>query len=95
MPGAAFDMKNPAMQLAIGTGVTYYSRPDHYPEPPNLFAPYWRSTLTRITIDRPDPGDPQRAVWDAQLRTMLNATGQPESAVTWDALTLDDYKGFE
>ena len=100
VPGAKFDMtQRPAAisggkQLAIGSGVTYYSRPDHYPEPPNLFAPFWRSTLTRMTVDRPDPG-PQRAGYDATLRSMLQATGQDEAAVAFDSLTRDDYKGFE
>ena len=98
--GADFDMidrpaaLNNGLTLAIGSGVTYYSRPDHYAEPPNLFAPYWRSTLSRMTVDRPAAG-PLRAAYDLDLINMLNATGQTEAAVTFRSLATDDYKGFE
>lgn len=81
-------------QLAIGAGITYYSRPDHYAEPPNLFAPYWRASLTRFTVDRPDATD-GRGRFDGELRGMLAASGQPEASVAFEALQQAGYLGFQ
>ncbi|MBS1150311.1 MAG: hypothetical protein H6Q89_2009, partial [Myxococcaceae bacterium] len=99
-PGATLDQVNNraqaatgGLQNAISAGVAYYSRPDHYDEPPNLFAPYWRSTLTRMTVDRPGPGG--RGAFDANLEAMFGASGQPEAAVTFRELVGAGYKGFE
>jgi hypothetical protein len=98
--GGSFDMVNePAshtanMQNAIGSGVTYYSRPGHFTEPPNLFAPYWRSGLTRMTVDRPAAGV-GRGAYDADLKTMFNTSGQTEAAAAFDELVRAGYKGFE
>lgn len=97
---ASFDMVTEpglatgGMQNAIGSGVTYYSRPDHYEEPPNLFAPYWRAGLTRMTVDRPQPGA-ARATYDAKLQAMFSASGQAEAAQTFQELVNAGYKGFE
>lgn len=79
-------------QLAIGAGITYYSRPDRSPEPPNLFAPYWRASLTRFTVDRP-PAD--RGAYDAELTQVFDSSGQPEASVAFRALQLAGYVGFQ
>ena len=81
-------------QLAIGSGITYYSRPDHYAEPPNLFAPYWRAGLTRLTVDRPDPAA-GRGSFDAELDGVLASSGQPEASVAFHALEQAGYVGFQ
>jgi hypothetical protein len=100
--GAKMDMVNNTAeaatggtQNAIGAGVSYYSRPGFltYEEPPNLFAPYWRSTLTRMTVDRPAAG--VRAGYDSALETMFGSSGQPEAGVTFRELVNAGYKGFE
>lgn len=99
-PGATLDFVNNraqaatgGLQNAIGAGVAYYTRPDHYDEPPNLFAPYWRSTLTRFTVDRPGPGG--TGAYDANLEAMFGASGQPEAAATFRELLNAGYKGFQ
>lgn len=81
-------------QLAIGAGITYYSRPDRSAEPPNLFAPYWRASLTRFTVDRPDEYT-GRGSYDAELDGLLEASGQPEASVTFHALQRAGYAGFQ
>jgi len=83
------------LQLAIGSGITYYSRPGHNNEPPNMFAPYWHATLGRLTLDRPGPGNPARAAYDAEVINMLNNTGQLQAAAAYQGLTAAGYKGLE
>jgi hypothetical protein len=98
---ASFDMMNKPQtltggkQLAIGAGVTYYNRPDHHTEPPNMFAPYWHGTLGRMTIDRPGRANPDRANYDTEIKSMLNASGSPEAATAYDGLTQAGYLGLE
>ncbi len=36
---------------AASTAITYYHRPDHWREPPNLFNPFWRATLASADVD--------------------------------------------
>ena len=88
--GGSFDMQNAPLsndrQVALGAGVTYYLRPDHHTEPPNMFAPYWHATLGRLTIDRPGVG-PARAGYDAEVTTMLDGTGQTEASTAYNMLT--------
>lgn len=47
-------------QYAVGTGLSYYHRPNgHWREPPNFFNPFWRATLVSIGVDNaghPNPG---------------------------------------
>jgi hypothetical protein len=83
------------LQLAVGSGVTYYSRPGHNNEPPNMFAPYWHATLGRLTIDRPSPGNAMRAAYDAEVLNMLLNTGQMEAAAAYQGLSIAGYKGLE
>ncbi len=99
---AHFDMNgepqvstNTTKQLALGAGVTYYSRAGHNDEPPNMFAPYWHATLGRLTIDRPQVGNVKRAAYDAEVMTMLNNTLQPEAAIAYQQLTAAGYLGLE
>jgi len=80
-------------QVVLGAGVTYYSRPGHQNEPPNMFAPYWHATLGRLTIDRPGPG-PARGTYDGEVMQMLNAS-QPESATAYQELTRTGFLGLE
>ncbi len=91
--GSSFDMQDSPQaltggrQVALGAGVTYYLRPDHHTEPPNMFAPFWHATLGRLTIDRPAAGSPGRAGYDAEVLNMLNGTGQSEAATAYQRLT--------
>lgn len=38
--------------IAIGTGLSYYHRPQHWREFPNFLNPYWRATLVSADTDR-------------------------------------------
>lgn len=40
-------------QVAVGSSVVYYHRPGHWREPPNLWNPFWRSTLAAPDDDLP------------------------------------------
>jgi hypothetical protein len=94
-PHGALDLRSNAVaphQLALGTGIAYYSRFGHEDEPPNLFAPYWHAGLTRLSVDRPlGPGG---ARWDAEVGTMLSASGGPQVASAYRALRRAGYAGF-
>jgi hypothetical protein len=44
--GGGADYKpDPFKQVAVGSSIVYYHRPDAWAEPPNLFNPFWRATL--------------------------------------------------
>jgi hypothetical protein len=98
--GSRFDMVGePASwtngkQMAMGAGITYYSRPGAWDEPPNFFAPYWHATLGRPTIDRPQNVGMQPG-YDSDMTNMLNSTGQSEAGVLYNQLVNDGYAGFK
>lgn len=82
-------------QLAIGSGITYYSRPDKSPEPPNLFAPYWRASLTHLTVDRPGTTTGARGAYDGELTQLFEQSGQPEASVAYRQLQQAGYLGLQ
>jgi hypothetical protein len=43
--GGAEYKPDPFTQVALGSSIVYYHRPDAWIEPPNLFNPFWRATL--------------------------------------------------
>jgi hypothetical protein len=81
-------------QVAVGSGIVYYHRFQHSAEPPNMFAPYWRAGLTRFTVDRPDPGRPDRFTFDAQTDTFLSGTGANDARSTLEHLRANGYVGW-
>jgi hypothetical protein len=83
----------PTQQIAVGKGVVYYNRGfygagQHSDEPPNLFAPYWRASLTRLTVDLSKTGP------DANVQTMLNGVDANYGDL-YNALWTAGYKGFQ
>ncbi|MFT3839446.1 MAG: hypothetical protein QM723_20855 [Myxococcaceae bacterium] len=40
-------------QVAVGSSIVYYHRPEAWAEPPNLFNPFWRATLVSANTDLP------------------------------------------
>jgi hypothetical protein len=89
--GARFDNGNPQgrmatdsafrYQVAVGTGITYYHRPDAFAEPPNLYNPFWRATLVSMQQYHVD-----------EARARLTEAGFPEHS---EALRLLDRAGFK
>ncbi len=41
------------LQVAVGSSIVYYHRPEAWAEPPNLFNPFWRATLVSANTDLP------------------------------------------
>jgi hypothetical protein len=77
---AGFDLSK---QVALGAGLVYYHRPTiagggGYKEPPNLFNPFWRATLSPPDDDVGD---------------RLDAAGYPELKAVYDGLKASGYRG--
>ncbi len=93
-PGAVFDNGNAQgrmasedayrYQVALGTAIAYYHRPDAFPEPPNLYNPFWRATLMSMQT---------YSIAEAQNR--LAATGFPDHADALRLLSRAGFKGFQ
>jgi hypothetical protein len=78
----------PTQQIALGKGVVYYNRIEHSAEPPNLFAPYWRASLTRLTVDM------SPTVANPDVDAMFSGV-DPEYQVLYDRLIAAGYRGFQ
>ncbi|WP_163786715.1 pilus assembly protein TadG-related protein [Myxococcus vastator] len=81
-------------QVAVGSGIVYYHRFQHSTEPPNLFAPYWRAGLTRLSIDRPRDGSPDRTLFDTEAGEFLSGTGATEVQGAFESLVRNGYTGW-
>ncbi len=92
--GAGRHMGGAPRQVAVGSGIVYYHRFQHSTEPPNLFAPYWRAGLARFSIDRPDPGVPERFAFDDQAEDFLSATGATGARDALESLRANGYTGW-
>jgi hypothetical protein len=49
----SFDGASLQKQVAIGSSIVYYHRPEAWAEPPNMFNPFWRATLVSANTDLP------------------------------------------
>jgi hypothetical protein len=78
----------PLQQVAVGKGIVYYNRIDHSAEPPNLFAPYWRAGLSRMSVDW-TPGST-----DPSMLGVLNGI-DPSYADEYSGLSKAGYAGFQ
>jgi hypothetical protein len=82
------------LMTALGTGVVYYHRRDRYAETPNLFMPYWRAGLTRLTIDRGPSGSGQPG-FDGELADVLDGLGGADFSQAYQSLRANGYLGFD
>jgi hypothetical protein len=83
--------------LALGTGLTYFHRPGHPREPPNLFSPFWRATLVAPTIDDSGRFDVSRVFTDIATGIRPNATGDARAHLAAEVvreLQRVGYRGF-
>ncbi len=65
----------------LAAGISYYHRPGHWQEPPNLFNPYWRASLVRANIDDPACAD-------------VGSSISGQNRATLDALLTAGYRGI-
>ncbi len=72
-------------QLGYSTGIVYYHRADHWAEPPNLFNPYWRGSITRADTDRAANG--------GDIEDTMTRAGAPWAARAFDSLLANGFKG--